>query len=145
MVGVGVPAFEPHPDVWLIVGSLAALYATALVRLGPLHAPDPAKVATRFQVVCFSSGLGAMWLVSDWPIHEVSERYLYSIHMVQHLTFSLVVAPLLLLGTPAWLARLILTRTHLLGAARWLGRFFPATIVFNAVVVIMHLPAVVSA
>lgn len=145
MVGVGIPAFEPHPDVWLIVGALAALYAVALVRLGPAHAPDPRRVVTRFQVGCFSVGLAAMWLVSDWPIHDVAERQLYSIHMVQHLTLSLVVAPLLLLGTPAWLARLVLVRLRLLGTTRRFARFLPATIVFNAVVVVMHIPAVVSA
>ena len=32
----------------------------------------------------------------------------YSVHMVQHLMFAMVAAPLLLLGTPAWLARWVL-------------------------------------
>src|SRR5437016_5179107 len=116
------PAFEAHPDVWLIVGALAAAYAVALVRLGPLHAPDPRRPATRFQIGCFAAGVLTVWLASDWPIHELGERYLYSIHMVQHLTYSLVCAPFLLLGTPAWLARLVLERLHLLAVVRWLGR-----------------------
>ena len=33
---------------------------------------------------------------------------MYSMHMVQHLMFSMLAAPLLLLGTPAWLLRWIL-------------------------------------
>lgn len=139
------PAFEIHPDVWLIVGGLAAAYAIALVRLGPIHAPDPRRVVTRWQLTCFTAGVVAMWVASDWPVHELAERYLYSVHMVQHLTYSMVCAPLLLLGTPAWLARLVLTRLRLLGVTRSLARFLPATIVFNAVVVVMHVPAVVSA
>ena len=51
----------------------------------------------------------AIWLASDWPIHDIAERYNYSIHMVQHLTFAMVAAPLLLLGTPAWLLRWVLS------------------------------------
>ena len=45
------------------------------------------------------------WLASDWPVHDVAERSLYSVHMVQHLTFTSIAAPLLL-GTPAWLLAL---------------------------------------
>ncbi len=138
------PAFEIHPDVWLIVGAIAAAYVVALVRLGPLYAPNPQRPATRLQMTCFGAGMLAMWVASEWPIHELSERYLFSIHMVQHLTYSMVCAPLLLLGTPAWLARLALERTRLLGVVRTLSRFVPAMIVFNLVLVVTHVPAVVS-
>jgi putative membrane protein len=138
------PAFELHPDVWLIVGTIAAAYAIALVRLAPAHAPEPRRPATRLQITCFTAGLVTMWIASDWPIHELGERYLYSIHMVQHLTYSLVCAPLLLLGMPAWLTRLSLERSHLLGIVRVLSRFVPAMIVYNVVVIVTHVPAVVS-
>ena len=37
------PAFEAHPDVWLIVGGLAASYVVALTRLGPIYAPGGAS------------------------------------------------------------------------------------------------------
>ncbi len=138
------PAFEAHPDVWLIVGGLVASYAIAIVRLGPLHAPKGDQIVSRLQLICFGAGAAAMLVASDWPIHELGERYLYSIHMVQHLTYSMVCAPLLLLGTPTWLARLILDRLHLMGVMRRLARFFPATLIFNLVLVLMHVPATVS-
>ena len=78
-------------------------------RRGSARGSRPARpVVTRFQVACFSLGVLAMWLASDWPIHDLAERYLYSVHMVQHLTFTMVAAPLLLLGTPAWLLRWLL-------------------------------------
>jgi len=144
MTRAAFPAFEAHPDVWLIVGGLVAAYVVALVRLGPIYAPDPQRLATRLQLICFGAGAAAMWVASDWPIHELGERYLYSIHMVQHLTYSMVCAPLLLLGTPAWLARLALDRLHLMHVARRLARFLPATLLFNAVLVLMHVPATVS-
>jgi putative membrane protein len=138
------PPYEIHPDVWLIVGGIAAAYVVALVRLGPLYAPDAKRPATRLQMMCFGAGMLAMLVASEWPIHELGERYLFSIHMVQHLTYSLVCAPLLLLGTPAWLARLVLERTRLLGVVRVLSRFLPAMIIYNIVLVVTHTPAVVS-
>jgi putative membrane protein len=138
------PAFEPHPDVWLLVGLLATAYAIAVVRVGPRLAPHGTTVVTRLQVVCFSAGLLAVLVGADWPIHDLGEGYLFSVHMVQHLTFSIVAAPLLLLGTPTWMARALLSPRWLLRTVRWWARFFPATILFNAVVIFTHIPAVVD-
>jgi putative membrane protein len=81
---------------------------------------------------------------SDWPIHDVAERYNYSVHMVQHLVFTMVAAPLLLLGTPAWMMRFVLPG-RLLGIVRALARFVPALLVFNVVLVLTHWPMVVNA
>src|SRR5262249_48932978 len=53
--------------------------------------------------------------------------------------------PLLLIGTPAWLARWLLTPRWLLRSVRYLARLIPATIIFNLVVIVTHLPAVVDA
>ena len=38
-LAVAFPKWTPHPDVWLIIGLLAAGYAIAIVRLGPRLAP----------------------------------------------------------------------------------------------------------
>jgi putative membrane protein len=67
-------------------------------------------------------------------------------HMVQHLVLSMVAAPLLLLGTPAWMLRSILRPpSQLFRAVRFLSRFLPALIVFNVVLVLTHWPAIVDA
>jgi putative membrane protein len=65
--------------------------------------------------------------------------------MVQHLVYSILAAPLLLLGTPTWMARALLSPPWLLRSVRWLARFFPATIIFNLVVIVTHIPGVVDA
>ena len=39
MAAVPFPAFEPHPEVWLLVGLLGAAYTIAVVRVGPRLAP----------------------------------------------------------------------------------------------------------
>jgi putative membrane protein len=143
-LAVAFPKWTPHPDVWLLVGLIAAGYAIAMVRLGPRLAPTD-RVVSRFQVTCFVLGLAAMWIASDWPIHDIAERYNFSVHMVQHLILSMVVAPLLLLGLPAWLLRRILAPRRLFSTVRTLARFIPALIVFNLVLVFTHWPVIVDA
>jgi putative membrane protein len=144
VVAAWFPAFEIHADVLLVVGAIAVGYASALVRLGPsLRAPGE-PVATRFQVICFSLGVLGIYLVSAWPVHDVAEGSMYSVHMVQHETYTMLAAPLLLLGTPAWLARWILQPRWLFSTVRSLSRFLPAIVVFNVVIVLSHWPAFVD-
>lgn len=146
MIGdVSLPAWQPHPDVWLLIALFAVGYAVAINRLGPRLAPAGRPIVTRFQVCSFSAGVLALWVASDWPIHDVAERYLFSVHMVQHVALSIIAAPLLLIGTPAWLARWLLSPRWLLAGVRWASRLVPATILFNLVVIFTHTPVVVNA
>ncbi|MFM7225746.1 MAG: cytochrome c oxidase assembly protein, partial [Actinomycetota bacterium] len=127
------------------VAGLAVGYAAALRRLGPRLAPAGTPVATRLQVVSFSAGLLALWLASDWPVHDLGEGYLFTVHMVQHSVFAIIVPPLLLIGTPTWLARWILSPRWLLRTVRKLSGFIAATLLFNFVVIVTHTPVVVDA
>lgn len=145
VLATDIPAWHAHPDTWLLVGAIAAGYAIALTRLGPRFVAPGARVASRLQITAFSLGLVAMWLAADWPLHDVAEESMYSVHMVQHLVLSMVAVPLLLLGTPAWLARWILRPPGaLFRLVRGLSRFLPALIVFNVVLVLTHWPALVN-
>src|SRR4051794_11512070 len=144
MVAVAFPAFTPHPDVVLVVGLIVVGYVTALTRLGPRLVPTGAPVATTFQKVCFGLGVFAIYHASSWPIHDLAEGYQYSIHMVQHLTYTMLAAPLLLLGTPAWLARWILRPRWLFRSVRTMSRFVPAIVTFNLIIVVTHWPAFVD-
>jgi putative membrane protein len=145
-VDAAYPSWHPHVDVWLLVIALGAAYAITVARVGPRHvAPGQAPV-TRLQVVCFSLGVAAVWLASDWPVHDIAEELNYSMHMVQHLVLSMVAAPLLLLGTPAWMLRAILRPpSALFRTVRFLARFLPALLVFNIVLVLTHWPTIVDA
>ena len=52
-----------------------------------------------------------MLLVSlNGPVHDLSDYYLFSVHMVQHLVLTLLFPPLLLAGIPGWLLRPLLIR-----------------------------------
>jgi putative membrane protein len=141
---VAFPAWTPHPDVWLLVALFGSGYAIAIVRLGPRWAAAGQAVVTRFQVTCWTLGVLAMWVASDYPVHDVAERYNFSVHMVQHLIFTMVVPPLLLLGLPAWLLRLVLRPRWLFSTVRTLARFIPALVIFNVVLVFTHWPLIVD-
>jgi putative membrane protein len=140
---VPFPQWHLHLDVWLLIGASAVLYWNA-VRRERARRPGE-RVASRRQVGCFAGALGVMWLASDWPVHDVAEGYLYSVHMVQHLLLTLLVALLLLLGTPAWMARNLLGRAPLLRTVRTLSRPVTGLIQFNVVLVLSHWPVVVEA
>ncbi len=140
---VPFPPWHPHLDVWGIIGALAVLYALS-VRRERARRPGE-QVVSPAQVRAFAGALGVMFLASDWPLHDVAEGYLYSAHMVQHLLLTMVVALLLLAGTPAWMARNILGRGRGLRAVRALSRPVTGLVQFNIILVLSHWPLVVEA
>ncbi len=141
-VAARFPAWHAHVDVWALVAGIAFLYGSAVRRERARHPERPA--VSRFQLTCFVAGVGVMWLASDWPIHDLAEHYLYSVHMVQHLLFTLVVALLLLAGTPAWMARSLLGSGKRLAAVRGLSRPVTGLVQFNIVLVFSHWPVIVD-
>lgn len=138
-------SWHPHLEVWALVAVLLGGYFWALRALGPKHVEPIEFAATRRQKIFFVLGCGAILAAADWPMHELAENYLYSAHMIQHMTMTFAAAPLLMLGTPAWLWRLILRPPGVLTVARALTRPLPALVIFNAVLVFTHWPVIVTA
>lgn len=139
-------AWHAHPDVWALIGTLVLSWWVAIRTLGPRWAVPGEPHVTGRNARWFAAGVLVLWAFADWPVHELSERYLLSVHMVQHTAFTLVAPPLLLLGTPSWLLRGLLTRRPLVHAvARRATRPLIAGVVFNAVVAGSHAPALVDA
>ena len=136
--------WHPHLDVWLLVAGLGGGYAWAVRRLGPRHVAPGISTVTRGQATAFGLGVLAIWVAGDWPVHELAEGSMYSVHMVQHLLISLVAPPLLILGTPPWLARMLLRPAWVLRWVRRLARPLVALVVFNLVIALSHWPAVVD-
>ena len=139
-----MPDWHPHLDVWLLLGGVWVVYVVA-VRTHARTAPPADLEERRRRSALFSTGMALLLLVSDWPVHDLAEGYLYSVHMVQHLVYTLVAAPLLVVGIPAWMWRLV-PRVRPLGAAfGFLTRPVVAIATFNGLLLFTHWPEVVEA
>jgi len=135
----------PHPEVWVLVGgALAVAYYAARV-IQPKAIAAGYEGLTGRQVAWFGVGLLGLWIASDWPVHDIAENYLYSVHMVQHLLISLILPAAFVLATPRWLMELVIPAQS--RAWRWLrkaSRPIFAGIVFNVFTALLHLGAVVQ-
>ena len=49
-------------------------------------------------MAAFYTALLPVFVVSNWPLHDLAERSLYWVHMTDHLVMTLVAPPLMLLG-----------------------------------------------
>ena len=137
--------WQPHPEVWLLLVGVIALYAYAARALGPRLVPAGQPAVTRNQKRWFALGVVLLWVASDWPMHDVAEEYLYSVHMFQHMVLAFFVPPVMLLATPEWLARIVIGDGPVGRAFLKLARPIPAAVVFNAVQLLTHWSGIVNA
>jgi putative membrane protein len=144
-LGHAALTWTAHADVWLLIIALVAGYFAAIRYLAQGRAPADEEPATQSQKLFYLSGVVMLWIGADWPLHDLSENFLFSAHMVQHTLFSLVAPPLLLLGMPSWMLRTLLSFLKLERAARVLTKPLIALLLFNFVIVVTHMPAVVDA
>ena len=138
-------SWHPHVEVWALVAGVLVAYFTALRVLGPSRVEPVEFAATRRQKTFFLLGCASILVAADWPMHELSESYLYSAHMIQHMILTFAAAPLLMMGTPAWLWRVMLAPPKVLATVRALTRPLVALIIFNVVLVFTHWPLIVTA
>jgi putative membrane protein len=154
LIGIGAPSmlavaavaavrtgewpFHLHADVFAVTATLVILYVQGLRRLGPRYAPAGQPVATVRQRVLFGIGALLLFAAASWPMHDIAEDYLFSVHMTEHFILSLIAVPILLLGTPAWLLSWIVRLRFVRPVARRLVRPLPASLLYNGVVAISH-------
>jgi putative membrane protein len=131
-----------HPDVVLLCVTLLGAYFYAINVLRP-RLSDAGRVKHK-QVALFCSGVLTIFIATGTPIHDLSEQYLLSVHMLQHLLLTLVAPPLLIAGVPSWLWRAMLAGKHVLPVARIVLHPLVTFGVFNFLVVVTHLPVVVD-
>jgi putative membrane protein len=137
---VRLPPWHAHPDVWLLFGSIVAAYLIA----GRRHLRETGERTPQRARRFFVLGVAVLWLGAEWPIHDLAERYLYSVHMVQHMLFTLAAAPLLIAGTPAWMLRDLLRPRAVRVVFRFMTRPLVALILFNSVLLFSHWPQIVD-
>ncbi|MFN3256108.1 MAG: cytochrome c oxidase assembly protein [Ilumatobacter sp.] len=137
--------FQWHPEVWVLVAFLTSAYVYMVRKIGPNAVPPGEPVVTRGNKYAFAGAMAMMWIASDWPMHDIAEEYLYSAHMLQHMVLSYFMPPLVLLATPTWLMRVLIGDGGLYRAVRFLARPVVAAVLFNVVIMVTHIPGMVSA
>lgn len=146
LLGAEPWAWQPHPEVWLLVAGIVALglYATRVI--GPKVVVDGSPVVTGLQRRYFVLAVVALAVAADWPMHDIAERYLYSVHMLQHLLITFFIPILFLKATPEWLARLVIRSDGIAGEGlRRLAKPLVAGIIFNALAALTHWNGIVQA
>jgi putative membrane protein len=126
-----------HPSTVIGIAALGALYIWGARRA---HR-DP----TTAQKIYFGSGLLLMFASLNGPLHDLSDDYLFSAHMVQHLLLTLALPPLLLAGVPGWMIRRPLATGFIAPIAQFFTRAPIAFVVFNVVIAAWHLPPLYNA
>lgn len=126
---------------WSTVAGLATLAGLYEWRARAV-ASNPAGGAppTGAQRALFMGGLVVLFLSLNGPLHDLSDSFLFSAHMVQHLVLTLVVPPLLIAGTPASLFRQALRFRPVARVARIVARPVACYAIFNAVLAAWHMP-----
>ena len=137
--------YQLHLEVWLLIVFLVSSYIYVVRVLGPRAVTMGEPIVTRRQLVCFISGILIMFLSTDWPMHDIAEEYLYSVHMFQHMSLTYFMPPLVVLATPEWFVRVLVGNGRAYRTLRFL--IFPvrAGLLFNLGIVISHIPGVVNA
>ena len=121
--------WDLHPSVLIGLALLGGLY----VFWRGLRAP-------RRRVMAFGASLLVLFLALNGPLHNLSDRFLFSAHMAQHLVLTLLFPPLLLYGIPAWVVRPILALPGVTALGRIATRPVIAAGTFTAPIVLWHVP-----
>ena len=145
MLAVDPWRFQQHVEVWLLVAFLTISYVYMVRVIGPRAVGPGGTVVTRRQKTAFVAGILVLWLSSDWPIHDIAEEYLYSVHMFQHMALTYFMPPLVVLATPEWFVRILIGDKGLYRFVKFMAHPVRAAFVFNVAVMVSHVPAVVNA
>ena len=135
--------FQAHPEVWLLVVFIIGAYSYAVRVIGPVVIKSGPVITTK-QRNAFVGGILLLWIGSDWPVHDLAEEYLYSMHMFQHMALSYFMPPLVLLAIPKWMFDAVFGSGKTRTVINWLAKPVIAGVAFNVVVMITHIPVLVN-
>jgi putative membrane protein len=129
--------FEVHVSTLIGCALLIAAYYHVIVRWRPAGATP----ASTMQQVGFVGGTVLLFLSLNGPLHDLSDYFLFSAHMVQHLIITLIVPPLWLLGLPEWALGPLLRRPAVKATLVAITGPLVAFAVYNVVFIGWHFPS----
>jgi putative membrane protein len=123
-----------HPSTVIGLAVLGGLY------LWRARDRDAEKKLPAWRQVSFFSSLLVVFASLNGPLHDLSDTYLFSAHMVQHLLLTMLFPPLIIVGVPGWMIRPALRNRVVNLLARKITRPFSCFVIFNLVIAGWHLP-----
>jgi len=121
-------------DITVYAGLLVLYFGHALLARA---SPD----ARRKHTLYFLFGLFTLWLSLETPIDTIADRYLDTVHMLQHVLLAFVAPPLLLLG----LSRDMAARLVRIPGVRAITEPVPAQLIAAVIMVAWHVPVLYDA
>lgn len=135
--------YQQHLEIWVLIIGLLIAFVYAIRVVGPKVVPS-GEVISRKQIGTFVLMIVLLLISTDWPLHDIAEEYLYSMHMLQHTLLTYIIPPLALLATPEWLFRLLVGQGRTYRVIRFLTRPVIAAVTYNSVLLLTHIPALVN-
>ena len=140
---IGWTQWTIHPSTVVGLVLLAGAYEWGARRTGAAErvpgagAPRTPSVAQR---AAFYAALAIVFLSLNGPLHDLSDGYLFSAHMVQHLLLTLVFPPLVLYAVPGAMLRPLLRPRAVGRVARAVTTPVACFVIFNVVLAAWHVP-----
>lgn len=131
-----------HPSTVIGIAALGGLYFWRARQRAPA---DERGTPTAAQRLCFVLGLLVLFASLNGPVHDLSDYYLFSAHMVQHLMLTMIVIPLLLFGTAGWMLRPVLRVRGVRAVAERITTPAACFVIFNLTLALWHLPPLYNA
>jgi len=142
-VDIDVNVWRTDPSLALGLLALVGAYAFGVRHLRKQGVWGEA--VTRRHVAFFAAGVFIMAVALMSPIDYIGEKYLFSVHMIQHILLAMVAPPLILLGIPRWMMTTVLNGLRIGGVIRFVTHPVLAFIAFNAALIAWHFPALYEA
>ena len=133
---LGASRFAVHASTVVGILAIAALYEWRT----RVHARDTRQPTEQGKRAVFFGALLILFFSLNGWLHDLSDYYLFSAHMLQHLLLALVIAPLMIMGAPGWMLRPALSIRWIRAAARSVTSPWRAFAIFNVVLAGWHLP-----
>ena len=128
-----------HPSTVIGLAALAALY------LWRARSATSENILSGWRKLSFFSSLLVIFGSLNGPIHDLSDTYIFSAHMVQNLLLTMLMPPLMILGVPGWMLRPLLRNRVINAIARRVTKPVACFVIFNLVIAVWHLPVFYNA
>lgn len=123
------------PVDWSVYAGLVVLF------LGHAWLAGQVSDARRKHSLYFGLGLVTLWVALETPLDTISDHYLDSVHMLQHILLGFVAPPLMLLGLSSQMVDRVLRAP----GVRTVTEPVAAQVIAGAVMVVWHLPPLYNA